>query len=412
MAAMEGLDALRISEEKKKYIIDLLNPVLEEMVAECIHRMPEDPVPFMLEWLEQKKIDEEEKQLSPEEKDRLMQENKNLTESVGKVKSQMQEAAMMAAATDEKSAGNDEEPEEEEDDDELDEPPPDFFKEQPSAKARQSVSAEAYGEWNTKKAFVAPVITKTDEQKDRLRTVLSKSFLFMNLEDNDLNIVIGAMKEVPCTPGHRVITQGDDGNFLFVIESGSFDCLIKKDEKEEVVKTCTTGDFFGELALLYNCPRKASVDSKEQGVVWQLDRDTFNHIVKEAAQKKRTRYDSFLAKVPILQSMDAYERSQLADALRSETFSDGQIIMSQGEVGHKFYIIEEGEVKATKGGVEVMTYGDGDYFGELALIRDQPRAATCTCSKPGKLLSLDSASFKRLLNVNDLMERSHARYNM
>merc|ERR1719181_1069332 len=354
--------------------------------------MPEDPVPFMLEWLEQKKIDDEEKLLSPEEKDRLVQENKSLQENVNKVKTQMQEAAMMAAATDDKDE------EEEEEDDDLDEPPPDFFKEN-AGKARQSVSAEAYGEWNTKKTFVAPVIMKSDEQKERLRTVLSKSFLFMNLEDNDLNIVIGAIKEVPCQPGHRVIKQGDDGDFLFVIESGSFDCLIKKDgsDNEEVVKTCKTGDFFGELALLYNCPRKASVDSKEQGVVWQLDRDTFNAIVKEAAQKKRARYDSFLSKVPILQSMDAYERSQLADALRSETFSDGQTIMSQGEVGHKFYILEEGEIKATKGGVEVMTYGVGDYFGELALLRDQPRAATCAAKGPCKCLSLDSASFKRLL---------------
>jgi cAMP-dependent protein kinase regulator len=237
--------------------------------------------------------------------------------------------------------------------------------------------------------------------------------MFKNLDENDLSIIIGAMKEVTCETNNRVINQGDDGDFLFVIESGTFDCLIKKDDgsPEVSVKTCKAGDFFGELALLYNCPRKASVLSKEKGVVWQLDRDTFNHIVKEAAQKKRNRYDAFLAKVPLLQSMDAYERSQLADALKSETFSDGQTIMSQGEMGHKFYIIEEGEVTATKSGVQVMSYGVGDYFGELALIRDQPRAATCMCKGPSKLLSLDSASFKRLLNVTDLLERSQARYS-
>merc|ERR1719473_1183229 len=81
----------------------------------------------------------------------------------------------------------------EEDDNEDDEPPPDFFKsENQMGKARASVSAEAYGEWNTKKAFVAPVVTKTDEQKERLRNVLSKSFLFSTLEDNDITVVIGA----------------------------------------------------------------------------------------------------------------------------------------------------------------------------------------------------------------------------
>merc|ERR1712060_856067 len=104
-------------------------------------------------------------------------------------------------------------------DDADDEPPPDFFKERPDNKARQSVSAEAYGEWNAKKAFVPPVIQKTDEQKERIKQTLSKSFLFSSVEDNGLTIVIGAMKEVVEEAGKRVINRGDAGDFLFVIET-------------------------------------------------------------------------------------------------------------------------------------------------------------------------------------------------
>merc|ERR1712050_170473 len=221
-------------------------------------------------------------------------------------------------------------------------------------------------------------------------------------------IVIGAMKEVTTQPNDMVINQGDQGDFLFVIESGKLDCIIKlADGSDKVVKTCEAGDVFGELALLYNCPRAASVKATEKCVLWQLDRDTFNNIVKEAAQKKRSRYDAFLSNVPLLASMDAYERSQLCDALKSETFEADQTIVSQGEEGKKFYILEEGEAVATKGGVHVMSYKVGDYFGELALIRNQPRAATVRTTKPSKMLSLDSASFKRLLKVNDLLERSN-----
>merc|ERR1712110_210248 len=115
-------------------------------------------------------------------------------------------------------------------------------------------------------------------------------------------------------------------------------------------------------------------------------------IVKEAAQKKRQRYDSFLQKVPLLGSMDTYERSQMADALQSETYEAGTTIVTQGEAGNSFYIIEEGEALATKHGAEVMSYGVGDYFGELALIRNQPRAATVTAKTPVKALSIDSGS--------------------
>jgi len=88
---MEGLDALKISEDKKKYIVESLNPVLEEMVAECIHRMPRDPVPFMLEWLEQKKVNDDDKLLSPEEKERINAGNKKLQDEINTVKPQMQE---------------------------------------------------------------------------------------------------------------------------------------------------------------------------------------------------------------------------------------------------------------------------------------------------------------------------------
>lgn len=404
---MEGLDALKISEDKKKYIVDLLNPVLEEMVAECIHKMPDDPVPFMLQWLEQKRVQDEDKLLSPEEKQKFAEENERLQAEVLKVKSRMQEAAKLAAddAVDKKE-------EEEEDDDADDEPPEGFFKEQTGPpKARQSVSAEAYGEWNAKKAFVPPCIVKTDEQKDRLKSCLVKSFLFSTLEETDLSIVIGAMKEVQAELKQRVINQGENGDFLFVIESGKLECIIKlPDGSEKTVKTCEAGDVFGELALLYNCPRAASVEAAEKCILWQLDRDTFNHIVKEAASKKRSRYDNFLSKVPLLASMDAYERGQITDALKPIVKEAGADICKQGEDGKEFYIIEDGEAVALKSGQQVMSYTSGDYFGELALLRNQPRACTVTCKTQCKLLSLDSASFKRLLKVADLLERSD-KYN-
>jgi len=402
---MESLDALKISEEKKKYILDHLNPVLEEMVAECIKATPKDPVPFMLEWLEAKKATDEDRLLSVEEKARLAKENEELAENVTKVKSQIQEAAKLAQQEAQEATKADES---EEEDDEDDEPPEGFFRnEQQMGKARQSVSAEAYGAWNQKKEFVAPVITKTDDQKDRLRSVLKRSFLFSALEDQDLTILIGAMIERTVEAKERPINQGDDGDFLFVIEKGKLNCLIKQpDGSEKIVKECGEGDVFGELALLYNCPRAASVEALESCTLWQLDRDTFNHIVKEAAQKKRQRYDSFLSKVPLLGSMDAYERSQLADALRVEMYEAGSTIVNQGETGKSFYIIEEGEAYATKNGAEVMSYGAGDYFGELALIRNQPRAATVTAKTAVAALSIDRGSFERLLVVADLLERS------
>jgi len=53
------------------------------------------------------------------------------------------------------------------------------------------------------------------------------------------------------------------------------------------------GDAFGELALLYNCPRAATITAKGDAELWSLDRKTFNHIVKDAAAQKREKYEEF-----------------------------------------------------------------------------------------------------------------------
>jgi|EP00927_Polykrikos_kofoidii_P073701 cAMP-dependent protein kinase regulator len=295
----------------------------------------------------------------------------------------------------------------EEESDEDVPPPPEFFKKH----ARGSVSAEAYGDWNTKTAFTPPVIPKTDEQKERLTACLLTSFLFANLDERDLATVVAAMKEAPSEPKQRIIMQGDDGECLYVVESGQLNCIIKTSEGEEkVVKTCGTGDVFGELALLYNCPRAATVESVDHCVCWKLDRGTFKHIVHDRAQQKRAMYEDFLTKVPLLQTVDAYGRSQIADALRSDSFVDGQVVVTQGEMGDRFYIVEEGEAIATKDGEEAMKYVTGDYFGELALLRNQPRATTVTSKGVLKVLSIDSRTFKSLLNIQALEERAAAMY--
>lgn len=401
------METAKISDEKKKYIVELLNPVLEEMVAECIQKMPLDPIPFMTNYLETKKGKLEDDKLSAGEKERLRKDNAELEQVLSKTQGQVQEAALIAS----KEGAAEDNQESEEEDDEDDEPPPGWEKnEESSGKARQSVSAEAYGQWNQKKAFTPPVIPKTDDQKERLKLCLEKSFMFQSIEQQDLDSVIGAMAEVKLEAKVRCINQGDDGDFLFVIESGKLNCIIKVGDEDKVVKTCEVGDVFGELALLYNCPRAASVEASEACVLWKLDRDTFNHIVKDAAQKKRQRYEIFLAKVPILASMDTYERSQIADALKVEIFGDGDTIVTQGDVGNKFYILEDGSASATRGAETLITYTTGDYFGELALLRNQPRAATVKAKGVVKVLSLDSRSFKRLLNVSDLLERTKDRY--
>lgn len=82
------------------------------------------------------------------------------------------------------------------------------------------------------------------------------------------------------------------------------------------MKTYQPGEAFGELALLYNAPRAATITATEECLLWKLDRETFNTIVKGSAFKKRELYEEFLSKVEILSTMEPYERSKLCDAFK------------------------------------------------------------------------------------------------
>lgn len=248
---------------------------------------------------------------------------------------------------------------------------------------RSSVCAEVYGQFNKKEDFKARIVRKTPEQIQRIRNRVSQSFMFSALDEKDLKTVIDAMDEVQFMKNETVIKQGEDGEVLYLLDSGKLDCYKKfnNDANDTFLKNYYPGDAFGELALLYNAPRAATIIATENSKMWSLDRATFNHIVKDASMKRRQMYEKFLKSVEILKSIDSYEINQISDSLKIRKFKAGDMIIQQNEEGEEFYIIEEGEANATKclAGTTretvVKQYKRGEYFGELALIKNDKRAA-------------------------------------
>lgn len=170
------------------------------------------------------------------------------------------------------------------------------------------------------------------------------------------------------------------------------------------------GGSFGELALMYNAPRAATVVSAESGcTVWALDRVTFRRILMESTFARRRIYESFLKEVPILSTLTPYERSKIADALETKKFPSGEVIIKEGDPGHAFYLLENGQAAAYKGDPsnKVLDYDKGDYFGELALLNDAPRAASVVATTDVKVASLGKSAFQRLLGpVEGIMRRT------
>jgi len=160
---------------------------------------------------------------------------------------------------------------------------------------------------------------------------MSGNFMFNTLNPKDEKSIILAIIGVDKVKGDVVIKEGDDGDNFYLLDEGSLTCtkfLKEGDTEPTFLKEYKPGESFGELALLYNAPRAATIAvSSDTAKLWSLERNTFNAIIKTAVQKKREKYDDFLDKVEILKCMEAEERSKLADAFKEEWFEDGDYII-------------------------------------------------------------------------------------
>lgn len=253
---------------------------------------------------------------------------------------------------------------------------------------------------------------KSNQQRASLAEVLKDSILFRSLEIEQMSEVLDAMFEKKVHPGDYIIKQGDDADNFYVIQSGTYKVFVDNVH----VKSYKGSGSFGELALMYNTPRQATVQSETDGTLWAMDRDTFRRIILKSAVKRRKLFEQLLDSVPMLKSLELYERMNLADALVTKYFNIGERIFERGDTSDGMYFIEDGDISiriytSDDGEVEIKRLKRGDYFGELSLITNRPRAASAVVAKTCKLAFLDVETFERLLGpLREIMKRNIDQY--
>ncbi|XP_051522535.1 protein kinase, cAMP-dependent, regulatory, type I, alpha (tissue specific extinguisher 1) b isoform X1 [Myxocyprinus asiaticus] len=287
---------------------------------------------------------------------------------------------------------------------------------------RGAISAEVYTEEDAA-SYVRKVIPKDYKTMAALAKAIEKNVLFSHLDDNERSDIFDAMFPVTYIAGEIVIQQGDEGDNFYVIDHGEMDvqwCLISSQVyvNSECVTSIGEGGSFGELALIYGTPRAATVRAKTNVKLWGIDRDSYRRILMGSTLRKRKMYEEFLSKVSILESLDKWERLTVADALEPVQFEDSQKIVVQGEPGDEFFIILEGcaavlqRRSENEEFVEVGRLGPSDYFGEIALLMNRPRAATVVARGPLKCVKLDRPRFERVLGpCSDILKRNIQQYN-
>jgi CRP-like cAMP-binding protein len=107
-----------------------------------------------------------------------------------------------------------------------------------------------------------------------------------------------------------------------------------------------------------------------------------------------------LRRVDLFESLSDRNLERLADTLEERAFSEGDAILTEGEGGLGFYVIGEGTVTYSVNGKDVGSGGPGEYFGEIALIGDSPRAATVTAASDVTVYAMTLWDFRALVHKN------------
>uniref|UniRef100_A0A8C5QNT0 cAMP-dependent protein kinase type I-alpha regulatory subunit n=1 Tax=Leptobrachium leishanense TaxID=445787 RepID=A0A8C5QNT0_9ANUR len=295
-------------------------------------------------------------------------------------------------------------------------PPPPMNPVVKGRRRRGAISAEVYTEEDAA-SYVRKVIPKDYKTMAALAKAIEKNVLFAHLDDNERSDIFDAMFSVTYIAGETVIQQGDEGDNFYVVDQGEMDVYVSN----EWMTSIGEGGSFGELALIYGTPRAATVKAKSNVKLWGIDRDSYRRILMVSAVCEPCLLITGLfihSSWSLAESLDKWERLTVADALEPVQFEDGQKIVVQGEPGDEFFIILEGTAAVLQRRseneefVEVGRLGPSDYFGEIALLMNRPRAATVVARGPLKCVKLDRPRFERVLGpCSDILKRNIQQYN-
>jgi len=256
--------------------------------------------------------------------------------------------------------------------------------------------------------------------RDERLQFLARIPLFHRLEAEELESLVQRMQLEHYEPGQNVVRQGDPGETFYVIRHGHASVHVADASGvENRVDRLSTGDCFGEIALLENVPRTASVRGETHLAVLTLSARDFQGIINKTSQTGDriipfVRYGTFLSRVPLFSDLPTASILLLAQQLKEELISAGLDVIREGEDGDRFYLLKEGRVEVVKNGEVIADLTTGDYFGEIALITHEPRTATVRTLTDCVLLSIGMEDFYHALSgfvstMNNLKELADRR---
>ncbi|XP_073690971.1 cGMP-dependent protein kinase 1a isoform X1 [Garra rufa] len=263
---------------------------------------------------------------------------------------------------------------------------------------RQAISAEPANVQQLSHVTL-PNVPKSAKSKELIKSAILDNDFMKNLEMSQIQEIVDCMYPVDYDKNSCIIKEGDVGSLVYVMEEG------KVEVTKESLKLCTMGPgkVFGELAILYNCTRTATVRTVTSVKLWAIDRQCFQTIMMRTGLIKHAEYMELLKSVLTFRGLSEEILSKLADVLEETHYEDGDYIIRQGARGDTFFIISKGKVTMTREDcpgqepVYLRSMGKGDSFGEKALQGEDIRTANIIAAESVTCLVIDRDSYKHLI---------------
>ncbi|XP_019635302.1 PREDICTED: cGMP-dependent protein kinase 2-like isoform X6 [Branchiostoma belcheri] len=274
------------------------------------------------------------------------------------------------------------------------------------------VSGESVSDTNATKDL--PRVPKDQSVKQMLKEAIQQNDFMKNLDPIQMSEIVDCMDFQMFQSGQKVIQEGEAGQQLFVAEVGE----LKVTKGGNDLGNMGPKTLFGELALLYNCSRTATVKAVTESKLWAIDRNIFQMIMIKTGRTRREEHFKFLKSVSLLKELPHAKLSKIADCLEVDFYHEGEYIIREGQTGDTFFIIIEGEVKVTQKieGVEepkvIKTLSRGETFGEKALLSEDKRTANVIAVGGVKCLTLDRVAFNQLIGPLNEIKKVDEQYSL
>ncbi|XP_056634130.1 cGMP-dependent protein kinase, isozyme 2 forms cD4/T1/T3A/T3B isoform X4 [Diorhabda sublineata] len=274
-------------------------------------------------------------------------------------------------------------------------------------KQRAGISAEPQSEASildlSKQTFT--VHPKNESSRELIKSAILDNDFMKNLELTQIREIVDCMYPEEYPAGSIIIQEGDVGSIVYVLEEGK----VEVSRENKILHHLDSGKVLGELAILYNCQRTATIKAHTDCKLWAIERQCFQTIMMRTGLIRQAEYTDFLKSVPIFKTLPEDTLIKISDVLEETVYANGDYIIRQGARGDTFFIISKGKVKVTRKVPSsnneefIRTLGKGDFFGEKALQGDDLRTANVIVDDPEGVTTLviDRETFNQLISDLD-----------